>query len=322
MGKHHIRENNVCQNCGFTVENRYCSNCSQENTETRQSFGYVVKHFFEDFTHYDNAFWKTMKYLLFYPAKLTKEYLSGKRMSFVPPVKLYIFISFVTFLLPKLLPEIKGNDYETIELSSPSDTLVATKTISIKAWDRKKYSSFEEFDSIQKTLPKEQRLSETKYWLSKKTFEFYEKTSNESLANRIYETSMNGLPKFIFLYMPIFCFSLWLFHNKRKWMLFDHAIFTLHYFAFVLLTITISATILENAMSHIFSRKTYDFLSLINGFFTIGWIIAYFIIAHKRMFQEKNSISFIKSTILFSLNVFLFIVLTFSTVLYIIFNTI
>ncbi|MDR6969325.1 ribosomal protein L37E [Flavobacterium arsenatis] len=318
MGKHHIREDNVCQNCGYIVENRYCSNCSQENTETRQSFGYVVKHFFEDFTHYDNAFWKTIKYLLFYPAKLTKEYLSGKRMSFVPPVKLYIFISFITFLLPKLLPEINVNDYP-IEISESN---IASQKTQIKAWDRKKYSSFEEFDSIQKTLPKEQRLSDTKYWLSKKTFEFYEKTSNESLANRIYETSMNGLPKFIFLYMPIFCFSLWLFHNKKKWMLFDHAIFTLHYIGFILLTVTISVTCIENFMSHVFNTKTFNLLSDINSFLTLGWIVAYFFIAHKRMYQEKNSISFIKSTILFSLNLFLAIVLTFSTVLYIIFKTI
>ncbi|MUH01775.1 DUF3667 domain-containing protein [Scytonema sp. UIC 10036] len=32
----------------------------------------------EDFTHYDGQFWKTIKYLLFRPGKLTKEYLQEK----------------------------------------------------------------------------------------------------------------------------------------------------------------------------------------------------------------------------------------------------
>src|SRR5690606_28206355 len=89
--------------------------------ETRQSFGHLVAHFAEDFTHYDSGFWKTIKHLLFRPARLTKEYLMGKRQEYVPPVKLYIFISFITFLLPALLPDFnksKENDSAFIEIKT------------------------------------------------------------------------------------------------------------------------------------------------------------------------------------------------------------
>src|SRR6218665_2979419 len=105
MSKHHLRKDPVCQNCGHHVEERFCGHCGQENTETRQSFGHLLRHFVEDLTHYDGAFWRTMKNLLFKPAYLTREFLKGRRASYVPPVRLYIFISFVTFLLPYLLPE-------------------------------------------------------------------------------------------------------------------------------------------------------------------------------------------------------------------------
>ena len=80
------------------------SACGQENAESRKSFHYLFTHFVEDFTHYDNAFWKTIQYLLFRPSRLTREYLSGKRKKYVAPVKLYIFISFITFLMISLFP--------------------------------------------------------------------------------------------------------------------------------------------------------------------------------------------------------------------------
>ncbi|UOU99680.1 DUF3667 domain-containing protein [Chryseobacterium daecheongense] len=97
-----IREDKTCLNCGHVVEERFCPHCGQENVEPKQPFHYLFTHFIEDFTHYDGQFWKTIKYLLFRPGKLTKEYLAGKRQLYVAPVKLYIFISFITFFLPSL----------------------------------------------------------------------------------------------------------------------------------------------------------------------------------------------------------------------------
>jgi hypothetical protein len=59
-------------NCRHVVELRYCPNCGQENTESRKTFHHLFIHFFEDLTHYENAFWRTIRNLLFKPAALTK----------------------------------------------------------------------------------------------------------------------------------------------------------------------------------------------------------------------------------------------------------
>jgi hypothetical protein len=109
----HLRANKECLNCGYTVDRAYCSNCGQKNTETRQPFLHLFAHFIEDLTHYDGAFWKTIKHLLFRPARLTKEYLQGKRQTYVPPVKLYIFISFVTFFT--IIALSKTEDYDDFD---------------------------------------------------------------------------------------------------------------------------------------------------------------------------------------------------------------
>jgi hypothetical protein len=111
MSKNTIRKDKNCLNCNFpNVEDRFCPKCGQENIDSHQSFGGIVFHFFEDLTHYDSGFFKTIKYLLFNPVKLTKEYLAGKRKQYVAPIKLYFFISFITFLIPSILPPIDGKE--------------------------------------------------------------------------------------------------------------------------------------------------------------------------------------------------------------------
>ena len=100
-----IRKDKTCLNCRHVVENKFCPNCGQENADTRKTFHHLFIHFFEDLTHYENAFWKTIKNLLFKPSTLTKEYLSGKRLSYLAPVRLYIFISFLCFFVISLFPD-------------------------------------------------------------------------------------------------------------------------------------------------------------------------------------------------------------------------
>jgi Protein of unknown function (DUF3667) len=94
-----LRQDKHCLNCGTEVPERYCTHCGQENAIPHESFGHLVKHFVGDVLHYDSQFLTTLKYLLFRPGRLTKEYMAGKRVSYVNPVKLYIFISFVFFLV-------------------------------------------------------------------------------------------------------------------------------------------------------------------------------------------------------------------------------
>ena len=119
MSNHNsIRKDKTCLNCNYVVEKRFCPNCGQENTDTRKTFSHLFVHFFEDLTHYENAFWKTIKNLILRPSALTKEYLSGKRLSYLAPVRLYIFISFVTFLLIAVFPNDPKSDFITVNDTS------------------------------------------------------------------------------------------------------------------------------------------------------------------------------------------------------------
>lgn len=88
-----------CLNCGTIVHGKYCHVCGQENVEPKESFWGMVSHFFNDITHFDGKFFTTLKILLFKPGFLSAEYVRGRRMSYLNPIRMYVFTSAVFFLI-------------------------------------------------------------------------------------------------------------------------------------------------------------------------------------------------------------------------------
>ena len=298
-----LRHDTECQNCGYTVDVAYCSKCGQKNTETRQSFGHLITHFAEDLTHYDGAFWKTIKYLIFRPGKLTVEYLQGHRMRYVPPVKLYIFISFVTFfiLAVDIKKDLRENDGETPAAAQTDDelNLGGVKVNGLDAEENEPgFKSVQQLDSIQNTLPEEDKMGWLEYRIQKKQIEVGNKGFDRG---EVLEAFLHNMPKALFLYMPVFAFWLWLFHGKRKWYFFDHGIYTLHYFAFLLLLYTFFKIITVTAK---FADIPYLSSALVGicGFTAFSYSVFYFFRSHRIIYGEKRWISRLKGMVLFWIN--------------------
>jgi hypothetical protein len=353
MSKSVLRKDKTCLNCKHVVPDRFCSNCGQENIESRKTFHHLFIHFFEDLTHYENAFWRTIKNLLFNPGSLTKEYLSGKRLSYLAPVRLYIFISFITFFLITVLP---NTDYNLINAKKTTTSTTATKSgtnktisktenVSIdelieskklkdqimdsiqdnieknKIEKNKKYNSLfnfgydstKELDSMQKYGPADEHLNEMEYWIVKKTLEVKKKNTNEELLEKFKESFVHNFSKTLFIYMPLFAFFLWIFHGKKRWYYFDHGIFTLHYFSFLLLIILI-VFLFSKFLSLFGTSSTADTVKGVFDAIALLWMVYYFFPAHHRFYGETRIISFLKSISLFVINIFLivFILLLFA----------
>lgn len=98
MHKHYRKENN-CLNCGTTVNGKFCSECGQENIETKENFWHFLSHNVGHYFHFDSKFFKSIIPLITKPGVLTKEYIEGKRASHFPPASMYLFISVIFFLI-------------------------------------------------------------------------------------------------------------------------------------------------------------------------------------------------------------------------------
>ncbi len=297
MSKNPLRKDKTCLNCRQVVENRFCPKCGQENIETRKTFYQLFVHFFEDLTHYENAFWKTIKNLLLKPSTLTKEYLSGKRLSYLAPVRLYIFISLITFFLISVLSS-KDFGITTIKKSG-SET--ASQEIKKSGFSVFGYHSTQQLDSIQKQGSKTDQLPPFQYWITKRALVVFENNTQEEIIKKFTKSYIHNFPKLLFLNMPFFAFFLWLFHNKKRWYYFDHGIFTLHYFSFLLLTVLI--LFLSNKLFSLLQESGFAnfFIGMIN-FLGFGWMFYYIYPAHHRFFGETRLISFLKTTLLLFIN--------------------
>ncbi|MEN2398542.1 DUF3667 domain-containing protein [Flavobacterium sp. MC2016-06] len=304
-----IREDKTCLNCRHVVEQKFCPNCGQENSDTRKTFHHLFIHFFEDLTHYENAFWKTIKNLLFKPSTLTKEYLSGKRLSYLAPVRLYIFISFVTFLLIALFPSkvSEGLDKSEAELAKSQIIAQTNKNEKIKiSSDFFELKSMKELDSIQKYG--KEKYSDFQYWTYEKVLHVTEHYTKKEIAEKFIESFFHNIPKILFIIMPFFAFTLWLFHNKKKWYYFDHGIFTLHYFSFLLLIFLI-LFIIQRTIGSLDDNNPLSFISSIATFVGVIWMCYYFYPAHHRFYGETRIVSFVKSVFLFFINSFFILLL-------------
>lgn len=93
------RKEKDCLNCGTIVQGHYCQNCGQENIEPKETFWGMVTHFFYDITHFDGKFFVTLKDLFFKPGFLSAEYIRGRRVTYLHPIRMYIFTSALFFLV-------------------------------------------------------------------------------------------------------------------------------------------------------------------------------------------------------------------------------
>lgn len=324
MGHHKLREDKKCQNCGFIVRWRYCPKCGQENIETRQSFHYLITHFIEDLVHYDGSFWKTFKNLLFFPGKLTREYLNGKRMEYVPPVKLYIFTSFFVFFVGGLLNKINMKLFEKVNFiaTTPAELRQAQVNDSLNEISEEeiwlfqtKEKTIQEYDSIQNSLPEHKRDGDITRLLKRKEIDLKQRYTKREWGEKMLDLAKSNMPKFLFAYMPVFAFFMWLFHSKRRWYYFDHGIFTLHYFSFLLISSFLVIAI--NTLNNL----TGNFLGMFNvlSIFTIyTWTFFYFFLAHKRVYQYSKTATILRGLFLFGLNL-LFIIFGILLYMFIIF---
>ncbi len=127
-----LRKEKDCLNCGHTVEENFCPHCGQENIIVKEDALHMVYHAIADYFHFEHKFFGTLSPLLLKPGQLTKEYVAGKRVSFIHPIRLYIFVSIVFFLIvlsSKGIGVIKEEDNEKPKAQTSKSDKIKTDTL-------------------------------------------------------------------------------------------------------------------------------------------------------------------------------------------------
>ena len=92
---------NKCLNCEIDIseDDNFCSNCGQVNDLKKVSLKQYLAAYFDDFLSFDGRLLNTVVALIFKPGYVTKNYVEGRRISYVNPFRLYINITILFFLL-------------------------------------------------------------------------------------------------------------------------------------------------------------------------------------------------------------------------------
>ncbi|MEO5967265.1 MAG: DUF3667 domain-containing protein [Ferruginibacter sp.] len=266
-----VRKEAVCLNCGNVTTDRFCARCGQENIEPKESVFHFISHFVNDIVHFDGKFFSTIKYLLFRPGFLSKEYVKGRRASYLDPVKMYLFTSFVFFFMffsifkidninvegkiseganpnTKLISVISDStDYKNaIDGVTSFTTYDSLETIRIGNGN---YSSKAEYDS----LIKAGKINDS--WLERK-INYQQIKLNNKYANtqgkfieNLLESMIHNFPKMLFFSLPFAALILQLLYIRRKQFYYvGHGIFIIHFYIFIFLMILLGYGIAELLM--------------------------------------------------------------------------
>jgi hypothetical protein len=108
------QHNEFCLNCGTKLLDTFCQHCGQKDIPQRQTLSELWSNFISSFWSYEGKFFRTTKFLITKPGFLSLEYNAGKRESYYHPARMYVFISFVFFLLFSIADQ---NKDKTVELT-------------------------------------------------------------------------------------------------------------------------------------------------------------------------------------------------------------
>lgn len=96
-----------CLNCGEALLGAFCGACGQRSVPANPTVSELAGDAWHELSGYDGRIAATFRGLL-HPGRLTLEYLQGRRARYLSPVRLYLTVSLIYFLIAATAPQIAG----------------------------------------------------------------------------------------------------------------------------------------------------------------------------------------------------------------------
>jgi len=116
----------LCQNCGAPLLGEHCYACGQPVKGLVRHFTSILGDFLDSVLNIDSRIFHTLWPLFARPGYLSREYFVGHRVRYVSPVRLFVFLSIVTFFVAQLVINIGDG---TIEMGGDEDRIGRAMTV-------------------------------------------------------------------------------------------------------------------------------------------------------------------------------------------------
>jgi hypothetical protein len=188
-----------CPNCGSEHGGEFCNVCGQSNVNLHMPIGGLFREATEEALGLDSRLRHTVVPFFLKPGEVTRDYLSGRRVRYTSPLKMYVVAAAIFFFAFAQYP------HEGIVRVDAGDTAAS---------DSGKGRVDHYFNERLKKL---------------------DQLGKEEAAKELAANMGSMLPKALIFLLPIFALLLKLFWRKRYYA--EHLVFALHYHAFALVVL-------------------------------------------------------------------------------------
>jgi hypothetical protein len=227
---HELPAGTPCANCATPLQGRWCHQCGQLGEDFHRSALKLVAEAVEGLFHFDGRLWRTLPRLVRDPGGLTRDYLTGHRAPQIPPLRLFLVVLLVVFMVGSLTPKhnhgvnlasvnTKDGDSKSLSELTPAERekiKAATAKVHVKLGS--------DHDDVAATNWLQQRL---------------QRAIDE--PERFFLVLETWGERFAFLMLPLSTLLMSLaFFWRRDVFIFDHVIFSLHSLSFLGLLVSLS----------------------------------------------------------------------------------
>lgn len=220
----------TCLNCGHHVALRFCPHCGQEHKEAADmALRPLLSELAAEWVSWDSKMLRTLGALLFQPGRLSAEYNAGRRARYLSPLRLYLVVSALFFLVlsshsAKFDPGIHNNGSSgkvtgTVNLGGQKlDMATLPATVAV-------------FDTRQRIKPLPQPMRTIARQIVKA------RANGQTFVQSLNAQFLEDAPRAMFLLFPAFALLLKLTYRRQKRYYVEHLIFALHSHAFTFLVL-------------------------------------------------------------------------------------
>ena len=262
----------ACLNCGTPLSGPFCAGCGQRDIPPYPSVRELAVDAVSEFSGWDGRLASTIRALVLYPGLLTHEFLEGRCVRYISPLRLYLTASLVYFLVAAAAPDVKTESGKTLflgvrvgatttERGPPTSRPERVSAAASSALEKGEAASAAEREAALEDIARAPAVMQP----------FLRKAVQDpgDLKRRIFTT----MPRMLFALLPVFAGILALFYRGRKYP--EHLYFAIHLHAFTFLALTV-AELLKLTGSPV--------LAVVGSLIGVIWLPIYATLALRRVY--------------------------------------
>jgi len=262
-----------CLNCGSHLSGVFCAECGQRDIPPYPSLRELVVDAVAEFSGWDGRLATTLRALVQRPGWLTHEFLEGRRVRYISPVRLYLMASVVYFLVAAAAPNARvrgaGTSIGGIKVGVSRNQPGASASTRP---ERVANAATDVLDERRQLTPEEREAALKDIASAPAVVRPFLRRAVEDpkgLKRRMAET----MPRVLFVLLPVFAGIVALFYRGRKYP--EHLYFAIHLHTFVFIALVITELTKFTQLPLVIGLA---------GFAALIWIAAYATLAFRRVY--------------------------------------